>query len=344
MFERKNIQKFKDEGKGDKLLHLMKHRKAQIRVDALVAFFELNRDNPEEFEKTRFILKDKEQIVRNRGALFFARHGDITVIENFLDIISTGSQGEQIEVLRLLPHYYSKSDDRITQILALALKDKKQSIQCEAIRTIGEMEIDTMAFYLLDFANHFNSRIRHDAVVSLGRTKNSLALEALIGSLTDSSPDVRKAAEEAIKYIGNERGLSALKDAPFMLMVKNMNESVSKRLTTIVNIGKQRKECGLPLLHKACYDEYKSIRLEAIKSISALRSNLSISTLIELLSDKYYDVRIEAIKALAKYNSESAINAVKKAMNDSNTNVRNEAKKTYSSMNLRLSSNNERKY
>ncbi|HPF05233.1 MAG TPA: HEAT repeat domain-containing protein [Spirochaetota bacterium] len=344
MFGRKKVQQLKDDKKSDKLLEYLKHRNSNIRVDALIAFFDINSDNSEELEKARFLLKDKEQIVRNRCALLFARYGDTSVIDNFQEIISGGSPGEQIELLRVLPHYYSKDDDRITQILAIALKDKKTAIQAEAVRTIGEMEMETMAFYLLDFVNHSNSRIRHDAVVALGRTRNSMGLDALIGSLTDSSAEVRKAAEEAIRYIGDEKGVSSLKDAPFMLMVKNMNESVAKRLTTVVNIGKQRKECGLPLLHKACYDEYKSIRLEAIKSMSLLRNSQSISTLIELLSDKYYDVRIEAIRALAKYNTESALNAVKKAMNDPNTNVKNEAKKTFSSMNLRIASINERKY
>lgn len=67
------------------------------------------------------------------------------------------------------------------------------------------------------------------------------------------------------------KGIEGLKRCPFfMLMVKNMNESVAKRLTTAINIGKQKSECGLPLLHKACYDEYKNIRLEAIKSIATL--------------------------------------------------------------------------
>lgn len=344
MFGRKNVQKMKEQGRSDKLLLLLRHRNFHIRLDAVVAYFELNNDKPEELKKVRFLLKDKEQVVRSRCALLFARHGDTTVIDNFQEIISNGSPGEQIELLRILPHYYSKTDDRITQILAIALKDKKQAIQAEAIRTIGEMEMETMAFYLLDFVNHSNSRIRHDTVVALGKTRNTMGIDALIGSLTDSSAEVRKAAEDAIRYIGDDKGVSSLKDAPFMLMVKNMNESVAKRLTTVVNIGKQRKECGLPLLHKACYDEYKSIRLEAIKSISLLRNNQSISTLIELLSDKYYDVRIEAIRALAKYNSDSALNAVKKAMNDPNTNVKNEAKKTFSNMNLRISSINERKY
>jgi len=344
MFKKIDVHKLKETGKIDKLFELLRHRKALLRIDALIAYFDLNNNNSEAIEKARFVLNDKDLLVRNRAALLFARTGDPSVIKNLLDIMANGSQGEQIEVLRILPHYYSKDDEQITQILALGLKDKKQTIQSEAIRTIGEMEIETMAFNLLDFVNHISSRLRHDAVIALGKTKNPIGIDHLIGSLTDSSAEVRNAAEDAIRLIGDDRGLSALKDAPFMLMVKNMNESVSKRLTTIINIGKQRKECGLPLLHKACYDEYKSIRLEAIKSISLLRSSQSINIIIELLSDKYYDVRIEAIKALTKYNNEYVMNAIRKAMNDSNTNVKAEAKKAYTSMSLRANSINERKY
>jgi HEAT repeat protein len=344
MFGRVNVNKLKEERNLAKIFALLNHRRPYIRAEALIAYFELNRDNPEELKRLKPLLNDKEPMVRTRCALLFARLGDRDVIDDLLDIISSGTVAEQIEVLRLLPHFYSKDDPKVTQILAIALKDKKQSVQGEAIKTIGEMGIETMAFYLLDFINHPNSKIRFDTVVALGRTKNPIAIDALIGSLTDSNAEVRKAAEEAIKNIGDERGLKALKDAPFMLMVKNMNESVAKRLTTVINIGKQKSECGLPLLHKACYDEYKNIRLEAIRSIATLRSDLSIPTLIELLNDKYYDVRIEAIRALSRYNSESALNAIKKAINDPNTNVRAEAKKLYSAMSLRLSSKNEIKF
>jgi HEAT repeat protein len=154
--------------------------------------------------------------------------------------------------------------------------------------------------------------------------------------LTDSNPEVRKSAEESLKKVGTDKALGALRDAPFMLIVKNMNESVSKRLTTVINIGKQKKEFGLPLLHKACYDEYKNIRIEAIKSIALLRDESSLSTLIELLSDKYYDVRIESIKTLTRYNSMIALNALKQARNDPNTNVKLEAKRAYAALSSRM--------
>jgi HEAT repeat protein len=336
MFIKPNIEKIKDAGQIDRLIQLLNHRKAQIREAAMVALYEIAGTDINVIEKTRFLLKDKDMKVRHRAALIFARMGDTGIIDNLNDVIAHGTVNEQVEVLRLLPHYYSKEDENITRILALALKDKKTSVQVEAIRSIGEMEIETMAFYLLEFANHSVAKFRLETVIALGRIKNPMGVDVLIGALTDSSPEVRKIAEESLKKVGTEKALGSLRDAPFMLMVKNMNESVSKRLTTVVNIGKQKKEFGLPLLHKACFDEYKNIRIESIKSISILKDNSSLPTLIELLQDKYYDVRIESIKALTRFNSTVALHALKSARNDPNTNVKLEAKKAYAALSSRM--------
>lgn len=336
MFIKPNIEKIKNAGQIDKLVKLLKHRKPLIRVEVLNALYEIAGTDKEIIEKMRRALSDKKTLVRNRAALIFARMSDTTVLDNLADIISRGTVNEQIEVLRILPHYYTKENEKITQILAIGLKDKKTSVQIEAIKSIGEMGIETMAFYLMEFANHPVARFRLETVYSLGKVKNPIGVEVLIGALTDSYPEVRRVAEEALKKIGTERALGALRDAPFMLMVKNMNESVSKRLTTVINIGKQKNELGLPLIHKACFDDYKNIRIEAIKSIMILKDNSSIPTLIELLSDKYYDVRIESIKALSRFNSLTALGALKNARNDPNTNVKLEAKKAYAALSSRM--------
>ncbi len=341
MFFKPNVEKFVITGNKEKLFSFLKHRNYQVRIDSMMALFRMYEKEPESAEKMRFLLSDKNVRVRNRAALMYARFGDLAVIDNLFDIITSGSLAEQVEVLRLLPHYYTWDNDKITQILALALKDKKLSVQGEAIKTIGEMGIETMAFYLLEFVNHPSIRIRQDAVTALGRTGNSLGTDELIGALTDSSPDVRKAADVSLRQLGTDKALNALKDAPFMLMVKTMNESVAKRLDTVVNIGKQKRMIGLPLLHKACHDDYKNIRMEAIKSIGMLRDPSSLSILIDKLNDKYYDIRIEAIKNITKYSSSTALNALKMAMDDPNTNVKIEAKKGYAKLKARLDAINQ---
>lgn len=336
MFIKPNVEKIKNAGQIDKLVKILKHRNAQAREESLIALNELAGDDKNIVEKMHNALSDKKLNVRRRAALIFARKGDPGVIDHLTEIVSRGGLNEQIEVLRLLPHYYNKNNEKITQLLAIALKDKKTSVQAEAIRTIGEMEIETMAFYLLEFANHELVKFRLETVIALGRLKSSLGEDVLIGALTDNYPEIRKIAEMSLKSIGTERALCALKDAPFQLMVKNMNESVSKRLTTVINIGKQKKEFGLQLLHKACYDEFKNVRTEAINSIATLKDDASIPVLIDLLNDKYYDVRIDAIKALTRFNSMTALAAIKNAQKDPNTNVKIEAKKAYALLGSRM--------
>lgn len=336
MFIKPNVDKIKNAGQTDKLVKLLRYFRAQVREEALIALFELGGSDKYLIEKMRSSLADKNIKVRRRAALLFARLSDPGVIDNLVEIISVGSLVEQVEVLRLLPRYYQKDDEKITQILAIALKDKKPAVQVEAIRTIGEMEIETMAFNLLDFANHPVARFRLETVIALGRIKNDLGIDVLIGALTDNNLEVRRNAETALKFIGTDKAMGALRDAPFMLMVKSMNESVSKRLTAVINIGKQKREYGVQLLHKACYDEYKNIRLEAIKSIGLLKDNTSMPVLIDLLDDKYYDVRIDAIKSLTRFNSPIALAALKKAQSDPNTNVKIEAKKAYASLASRM--------
>ncbi len=343
MFWRPDISRLLEAGKIKRIYRLLRYRKSDIRIEAFNTLYNLYKENPEavELEKLRIALKDKDRMVTNNAVLSFARLGDTSVMDELYKIVVKGGIDEQIEVLRLIPHYYTSVDDRITNILALGLNAKRFSVQLEAIRSIGDMKIDSMAPLLFDFTHHTNSKIRLDSVAALGKLKNSSSIDYLKGALTDASPDVRKAAEYALKSIDTPEAIEALKDAPFMLMVKNMNESVAKRLVTVTNIGKTRKQIGIPLLHKACFDEYKNVRFEAIKSISLLRDKSSLDILLELLNDRYFDVRIEASKALSRYDSPKVLEALNKAKNDTNSNVKAEAKKAYYAMNIRLNQKKE---
>ena len=179
MFFRPKVEKYAISGDKEKLFKLLKHRNYQVRIDSMMALFKLYEKEPESAETMRFMLRDKNPRVRNRAAMLFARLGDVNVIDNLFEIITTGALAEQIEVLRILPHYYKWDNDKITQILALALKDKKVPVQGEAIKTIGEMGIETMAFYLLEFVNHPSIRVRLDTVTSLGLTGNPLGTDEL---------------------------------------------------------------------------------------------------------------------------------------------------------------------
>ncbi len=343
MFWKPDIARLLEAGKIKKIYKYLRHRKSDVRIEAFNALYSLYKKDPDlvELEKLRVALKDKDRITKNNAIISFARLGDTTIMDELYKIVVNGGIDEQIEVLRLLPHYYTADDDRITNILALGLNAKRFSVQLEAIRSIGDMLIESMAHTLFDFTHHPNSKIRLDSIIALGKLKTPSSIDYLKGALTDSSPDVRKAAEYSLKAIDTPEAIDALKDAPFLLMVKNMNESVAKRLLTVTNIGKARKLIGLPLLHKACFDEFKNVRFEAIKSIALLKENSSVDILLELMNDHYYDVRIEAIKALSRYDSPRILEALDKAKNDPNYNVRSEAKRAYYAMNIRLNHKKE---
>lgn len=343
MFWKPDIAKLLEAGKIKKIYKYLRHRKSDVRIEAFNTLYFLYKKDPDivDLEKLRIALKDKDRITKNNAIFSFARLGDNSIMDELYKIVVNGGIDEQIEVLRLLPHYYTADDERITNILALGLNAKRFSVQLEAIRSIGDMLIESMAYTLFDFTHHANSKIRLDSVIALGKLKNPSSIDYLKGALTDSSPDVRKAAEYSLKAIGTPEAIDALKDAPFQLMVKNMNESVAKRLVTVANIGKARKIIGLPLLHKACFDEFKNVRFEAIKSISLLKENSSVDILLELMNDHYFDVRIEAIKAISRYDSPRVLEALNKAKNDPNSNVKAEAKRAYYAMNIRLNPKKE---
>ena len=125
MFIKPNVEKIKNAGQIDKLVKLLRHRRSLTRIEALDALYEIAGIDEKVIEKMRRSLTDKRSNVRNRASLIFARMSDTSVLDNLADIVSRGTVNEQIEVLRLLPHYYTSENEKITQILAVGLKDKK---------------------------------------------------------------------------------------------------------------------------------------------------------------------------------------------------------------------------
>jgi HEAT repeat protein len=110
--------------------------------------------------------------------------------------------------------------------------------------------------------------------------------DPLIGSLIDNNIEVRRAAQEALRNIGTEKALNAISDAPFMLLVKRMTEGEAVRRDTVRQIGYLKMREALPLLQKACIDEFKNIRLESVHSIGILRAPSAVSTVVKLLDDR----------------------------------------------------------
>ncbi len=322
------------------LVKALSYRKAEIRLKAFFALYK-QKDDPEISHKMKDLLDDKDPRVAFAVALRYAQDGDIG-FDRLRKIVLEGTQHEKIDALRTLGAWKTEDKSDILNIVVLALNDKKPIIQIEAIRAMGELHDRTAIIHLEEKINDPVYTIRLEAVRSLGSIGNDEAVDLLIGSLTDNRQEIRRAARESLEDIKTERAIKALNDAPMMLIVKRMNESVASKQEVLKHIGKHRIVDALPLAKKACSDEYKNVRLEAVKTLAQFRDKSLIPTFVRMIEDPYYDIRLEAVKALERLTDLTSLNAVEKAMSDFNHYVREEAKKAYYSLKTRVDENEKK--
>lgn len=330
-----NIQKLESTGNINALLKHTRHRKADVRLKAFYSL--VNKFTKEEIlEKLRHMLTDPEPGVRTTAVLKFADLGDHTVYDHLRSIIIDGTNKDKISTLRKLTSKDNKDGTSVSNILVLALNDSNTIVQIQALKAMGTYKGRLFLDHIVTKIDDKQHQIRLEAVRSLGSISVEEALDPLIGALVDNNRQVRWAARESIEKIGSPRAREILKNAPFMLLVKNMNDSVLKKQQTAEHIGKRRITEALPLLYKACNDEYKNVRIEAVKAIGNIRDKSSIRVVAKLIDDPYFDARLEAVKALGKIFDPAVLPLLDKARKDPNKNVRDEAEQTYHNLKIRL--------
>jgi HEAT repeat protein len=331
---RPNIEKLIDNDDVDGLLKQIKNRRADIRLGSFLALS--RKQDPKIIEQLKTLLKDPDPRVRAVATLKFGDFSQEGIIENLRTIIISGSQREKIEALRLIASKGETDDPDISKILFLALNDGKMMIQLEAMKTMGAIKDKYSVKHLIEKLDERKYQTRLEAVKALGQIRDLSSTDPLIGSLIDNNIEVRRAAQEALRKIGTDKALNAINDAPFMLLVKRMTEGEAIRRDTVRQIGYLKMREALPLLQKACIDEFKNIRLESVHSIGILREPGAVHTVVKLLDDPFYDVRIEAVRALEKIFSKESLAGLEKAMKDSNKNVRLEAQQAFYSLKNRI--------
>jgi HEAT repeat protein len=324
-----NITKLAKEEDTAGLMKCLSHKKADIRMEAFNALFVKARTDNEILSRIRVVTSDKEPKVRISAILKLATLGLKGIIEDLKYVIVDGSKSEKIEALRILADRYNARDESVSNLLVLALNDKNAMVQMEAMKTMGVMKDTTAVFHLAEMLHDPRNAMRIEAVIALGNIGTPATVDLLIGSLMDKHPGARRAAREGLRNIGSERAMKAINDAPFMLLVKNMNGSVTVKIEAIRYITRQKISEGLPLIRKACSDTYKNVRTEAIKSIGMFRDKNSISVMTQCINDPYYDVRLETVKTLERLVMRESLVLAEKATKDYNFNVREEAKRVY---------------
>jgi HEAT repeat protein len=336
-FFRPNIDKYISENNISGLIKCTTNRDPEIRIRAfhtLINYLHEHNDT-EILTALKKLKRDKDPRVRNTAILKLAEVDDRDILEDFRLIMNEGTQNDKCEVLRMLAAK-GKSAPEVSNLIVLALNDKKGIVQLEAIKTMGMLRDKTAIVHLEEKLHDSRFQIRIEAIRALGMIEADAAVDLLIGSLTDNKLEVRRVARDVMEHIGTPKAIKALNDAPLMMMVKRMNESVSSKVDALIYIAKHRFRDALPLIHKAAGDEYKNVRLEAVKALSAIRDKSSIHTLARLTDDPYFDIRLEAVKALEKIIDPRSLKALEKVKDDMNKNVREEAKKAYYFLQTRL--------
>jgi HEAT repeat protein len=337
-FFRPNIDKYINENNIPGLIKCISNRNPDIRLKAfntLYGIVKSDKKNTDIFNALRKLKKDRDTHIRNTAILRLAEIGDEGILEDLRLIMLEGTQNDKCDALRILASS-GKPDPEASNLIVLALNDKKGIVQLEAIRTIGVLRDKTAVVHLEEKLHDIRYQIRLEAIRALGMLDSDLAVELLVGALTDNRHEVRRAAREVLENIGTEKAIKALNDAPLMMMVKRMNEGVPSKVDALIYIGKHRFKDALPLVHKATSDEYKNVRLEAVKALSTMRDKNSVATLARMINDPYFDIRLEAVRALEKIADTASLGALEKAKEDLNKSVREEAKRAYYFVQTRL--------
>lgn len=337
IFLQPNFERLEKHGDYQTITRCLDHKRAAVRLQAFQILIKKVQKNDEDlYERLKALMDDRDSDVRTCAVLKFAEMGEEDLYDKLSSVFINGTVRDKIDLLRILAHRGTTGQEEVSNLLVMAINDKKDLVQIEAIRTMGILKDRFAVKHLLEKIIDIRFVIRLEACRALGKIGDDRAVDPLIGAMLDNNPEVRFAAREALGALGSERAMKALKDEPLMLLIKLMNENVAKRLEIVQYIGKQKQTDALPLLYKACQDEYKNIRIEAIRAVGAMRDLGAVELISRLIDDPYFDVRMEAVRTLEKLNDPRALAALERAFHDKNRLVVAEAKKSFYSLEQRL--------
>ena len=291
-----NVDKLMDNRDYPALVKLLSHRKSDVRLNA---FFALA-DNPdgEIAAKCRKLLDDPDPRVRTVATMRFGDLNEKAIIENLKQIVLYSELKNRLRALRLLAGRKLHEHPEISAILQLAIRDKNALVRHETIKTMKYFRDAHSIDSIIDALNDRDPQIRIASARALGEMKAVKALNSLIGSMADNNRNVQSAARDALMSLGVQEGIDAIREAPFVEVVKKMNDTETRRLEAIQEIQTKNLEKGVYLLAKACSDEYKMVRIEAIRAIGSMKALEAKSVVKRLMDDTYYDVRLEVVRTV----------------------------------------------
>jgi HEAT repeat protein len=161
--------------------------------------------------------------------------------------------------------------------------------------------------------------VRKHAALLLGRKGDEDTLPVLILALNDSDIEVRSSVFLALRIIGTDRAISALKKT---LTVELNRPNKKLRREAVEAFGWIGDADVASILTTALSDPDKEVRRSAVKALGKIGSKDTVPLLENMLRSRSSKIRSSTVKALGRIGGEQAISALLEAMDDSSHWVR----------------------
>lgn len=327
-----NVERMKKKNDMAGLVRCLHHKSSSVRYRAFLLLAGEKTMGDDIIIHLEKMLDDPDERVRTAATLKFAALGAPLLSKNLVELISEGSRKEKINLLKIIAGRGRDVDGSIMEAVVLALEDRNGIVKLHAVEAAGATGSGRLVPRITEYLNDRHPDMRIRVAQALCAIGNAAAVDHLIGLLADPDAGVRSAARTCLENVDSPRVSMALHDTRFARLIRGMGGLVPDRIETAKQIGVEGIAQGLPLLHRACRDRYKSVRVEAARSIAVFGDPSSVEVLSKLLADRYYDVRLEAVRALGRIAGQSSIDALQPALGDKNKRVRGEARRAISDL------------
>jgi HEAT repeat protein len=194
-------------------------------------------------------------------------------------------------------------EPEVTELLLTAARHDSGRTRASAVRALGHVTLDPRVAEALHSAHHDSDPwVRYYACQSQGRLRVAEAVPELIESLSDSAPQVRMAAVEALAAVPGEAAGRALVEA-----ARSVNHDL--RRAALLGIGSRKDVALRPSLTAALESSDPALRLVATSGIAELPG--AENELEKLAAtDPDAGVRHAAIELLASRQDEPSTSAL----------------------------------
>jgi len=179
---------------------------------------------------------------------------------------------------------------------------------------------DTAVPALLSVVTDSSPNVRLAAVEALGNLQDPRAVDALVQALrTDTDARVREAAAESLGEIDSQRAV------PGLIAALGSERVTAVRAKIAWALGEIDDARAVDALSAAVRDTAEEVRRQAVWALGEIESAAAVPALLSVLRDSDVETRKQAVWALGEIKSPDAIAGVSAATKDADAEVRKQA-------------------